>query len=70
MESAVISTTVGSINQTQATRRTLDEDVAGSSNRVSEEGTIGGVEFAWGLDSTSRAQRKNLELAGTIGKKP
>ena len=59
----------GSINQSQATRRTVDEDVTGSSNHVSEEATIGGVESAWGLDSTSRTQRKALELASMIGKK-
>ena len=28
------------------------------------------MESAWGLDSTSRTQRKTLELAGRIGKKP
>ena len=60
----------GSVNQSQATRKTVDEDITGSSNHVSEEATIGGVESAWGLESTSRTQRKTLELAGRIGKKP
>ena len=46
------------------TRRIAAEDVAKSSNRVSEEATIGEVE------STSRTQRKILELVSRIGKKP
>ena len=50
--------------------RTIDEDVVAPSNRVSEEATIGGVESAWGLDSTSRTHRKTLELVSRIGKKP
>ena len=66
----MVGTGPGSVNQSQATRRTIDEDVTGSSNHVSEEATIGGVESAWGLDSTSRTQRKTLELASRIGKKP
>ena len=66
----MVGTGPGSVNQSQATRRTVDEDVTGSSKHVSEEATIGGVEFAWGLDSTSRTQRKTLELASRIGKKP
>ena len=66
----MVSTVPGSVNQSQATQRTVDEDVTGSSNHVSEEATIGGVESVWGLDSTSRTQRKTLELAGRIGKKP
>ena len=66
----MVSTVPGSVNQSQATRRIVDEDVTGSSNHVSEEATIGGVESAWGLDSTSRTQRKTLELASRIGKKP
>ena len=60
----------GLVNQRHATQRTIDEDVTGSSNHISEEATIGGVESTWGLDSTSRAQRKTLELAVRIGKKP
>ena len=52
------------------TRRIVVEDVARSFDCVSEEATIGGVESAWGLDSTSRVQRKTLKLGGRIGKKP
>ena len=52
------------------TQRTAAKDVVGSSDRVSEEAAIGGVESAWGLDSTNRTQRKTLELASRIGKKP
>ena len=48
MEFAVVGTTPGSINQSHTTRRTVDEDVARSSNRVSEEATIGGVESRMG----------------------
>ena len=70
MESIVVSTVPGSVNQSQATQRTVDEDVTGSSNHISKEVTIGGVESVWGLDSTSRTQRKALELASRIGKKP
>ena len=65
----MLGTVLGSVNQSQATRRTVNEDVTRSSNHVSEETTIGGVESTWGLDSTSRTQRKTLELAGRIGKK-
>ena len=65
----MVGTAPGSINQTQVTRRIVVEDVAMSPDHVSEEATIGGVESAWGLDSTSRTQRKTLELAGRIGKK-
>ena len=50
MESIVVGTVLGSVNQSQAIRKTVDEDVTGSSNHVSEEATIGGVESAWGLD--------------------
>ena len=70
MESTVVGIVLGSVHKSQATRRIVDEDIAGSSNRVSEETTIGGVESAWGLGSTSRTQRMTLELAGRIGKKP
>ena len=66
----MVGTTPGSVNKSQATRKTMDEDVVGSSNGISEEATIGGVESTWGLDSTSRTQRKTLELVGRIGKKP
>ena len=66
----MVDTMPGSVNQSQVTRRTVDEDITGSSNHVSEEATIGGMESAWGLDSTSRTQRNTLELAGRIGKKP
>ena len=51
-------------------QRTAAKDVVGSSDRVSEEAAIGGAESAWGLDSTNRTQRKTLELASRIGKKP
>ena len=70
MELAVVGTAPGLVNQSQATRRTVDKDVTGSSNHVSEEAPIGGVESSWGLDSTSRTQRKTLELASKIRKKP
>ena len=52
------------------TQRIVVEDVVGSFNHVSKEATIGGVESVWGLGSASRTQRKTLELAGRIGKKP
>ena len=70
MESAEVGTTPGSVNRSQVTRRTIDEAVVGSSNHVSKEATISRVESAWGLNSTGRTQRKTLELAGRIGKKP
>ena len=44
MESTVVGTMPWSVNQSQATQRAVDEDVTGSSNHVSEEATIGGVE--------------------------
>ena len=66
----MVSTVPGSVNQSQVTRRIVDKDVTRSSNYVFEEATIGGEESTQGLDSTSRTQRKTLELASRIGKKP
>ena len=45
MEIAVVGTTPGSVNQSRVTRRIVAEDVARPSDYVSEEATIGGVEF-------------------------
>ena len=70
MELAVAGIALGSVNRSKVTQRSVAEDVTRSSDCVSEEAAIGGVESAWGLDSTSRIQRKTLELAGKIGKKP
>ena len=70
MESIVVGIVPGLVNQSQVNRRMVIEDVARSSDHVFEEATIGGVESTWGLDSTSRTQRKTLELVGRIQKKP
>ena len=56
--------------QDEINRRIAAGDGAGSSDRVSEEANMGGVESSWGLDSIIRTQRKILEPAGRIGKKP
>ena len=39
----------GSVNQSQLTRKIVAKDVARSSDRVSEEATIGGVESEGGI---------------------
>ena len=61
MESVVVSTVSGSVNQSQATGRTIDEDVAGSSNCVSEEAAIGRVESVW--DWTLQVGRRGRPLS-------